>query len=547
MSTTNLDAENRNLAKPPEWSWNAEIIRSFPGRFERYFDDHFGFRTWLIRTAKQAEWVYDRSEAGIAIGRDDWLYQGKEADLVNSHCVQLRDEELRSWQDLGRSRRDWFERRGIAFIWSMAPNKHTLYPEYFPETAATPRNPLCRGDLLSERLGREAGVDFIDLRPVLLEAKAAHRVYHRTDTHWNQLGAFFGARAILKRVRARFPEVSEPSLEGFEVRRVVDEYGGNLSGLLSIYGLRFPEERYALAPRRRLRRATHRRDASHRSELGRPSKEAAGDGDGKVRASHGRDGPRLLRLRADADHRRALREDRLSPLLRQPRLLGHRRREAGSGDRPFRGGETPAPSTQGPSSRAPDDFDRTMSDTPIYPAISRGELARHTTAVLNRGNSRNPDVLLVEVGGRQLVVKDFAPRAVWVRTTIGRWITAREVRALRALDGPAVGAAFSRLRSTHWRSRSSTGPVDACRESWPGELPPEFLGRLETALREMHRRGVAHLDLRHRSNVLVGEDGEPDPDRLRFGADLPPGEPASLAGCSLCSAGSISACGREVA
>lgn len=244
-----LNAENRNVAKPPEWSWNAEIIRSFPGRFESYFDDHFGFRSWLIRTAKQVEWVYDRTKAGIAIGRDGWLYQGKEADLAHSHCVQLRDEELRSWQELGRSRQDWFERRGIAFIWSMAPNKHTLYPEYFPETAAAPTNPACRGDLLSKRLGRETGVDFLNLRPVLLEAKEAHRLYHRTDTHWNQLGAFLGARAILKRVRARFPQVSELSLEGFEIRRVVDEYGGNLSGLLSIYGLRFPEERYALAPR----------------------------------------------------------------------------------------------------------------------------------------------------------------------------------------------------------------------------------------------------------------------------------------------------------
>jgi len=244
-----LNAENRNLAKPPEWSWDAEIIRSFPGRFERYFDDHFGFRSWLIRTAKQVEWVYDRTKAGIAIGRDDWLYQGKEADLASSHCVQPGDGELRTWQELGKSRQGWFESRGIVFIWSMAPNKATLYPEYFPETAAAPRDPVCRGDLLSKRLGREAGVDFIDLRPVLLEAKAAHRVYHRTDTHWNQLGAFLGARAILERVRVRFPQVSEPSLEEFEIRRVVDEYGGNLSGLLSIYGLRFPEERYALAPR----------------------------------------------------------------------------------------------------------------------------------------------------------------------------------------------------------------------------------------------------------------------------------------------------------
>ena len=149
-----------------------------------------------------------------------------------------------------------------------------------------------------------------------------------------------------------------------------------------------------------------------------------------------------------------------------------------------------------------------MSDSAIHPEISRGELARHTTAVLNRGNSLNPDVLLVEVDGHQLVVKDFAPRGVWVRSTIGRWITAREVRALRALDGlPSVprllGSIDSQAFAVEYR------PGRRMSRKLAGRVPPEFLGRLETALREMHRRGVVHLDLRHRSNVLVGEDGGP--------------------------------------
>lgn len=149
-----------------------------------------------------------------------------------------------------------------------------------------------------------------------------------------------------------------------------------------------------------------------------------------------------------------------------------------------------------------------MSDTPTYPAISRGELARHTTAVLNRGNSLNPDVLLVEVDGRQLVVKDFAPRGVWVRSSIGRWITAREVRALRALDGlPSVPRFLGSIDSLAFAVEYRPGRRMS--RKLAGRVPPEFLGRLETALRDMHRRGVVHLDLRHRSNVLVGEDGGP--------------------------------------
>ena len=149
-----------------------------------------------------------------------------------------------------------------------------------------------------------------------------------------------------------------------------------------------------------------------------------------------------------------------------------------------------------------------MSDSPIDPAISRGELAEHTTAVLHRGNLRNPDVLMVEVRGRRLVVKDFAPRGVWVRNTIGRWITAREVRALRALDGlPAVPSFLGSIDALAFAVEYRPGRRMS--RKLAGRVPPEFLERLETALREMHRRGVAHLDLRHRSNVMAGEDGSP--------------------------------------
>jgi predicted Ser/Thr protein kinase len=158
-----------------------------------------------------------------------------------------------------------------------------------------------------------------------------------------------------------------------------------------------------------------------------------------------------------------------------------------------------------------------MTDTPTHPAISRGELARHTTAVLNRGHSRNPDVLLVEVDGRQFVVKDFAPRDAWVRTTIGRWITAREIRALRALDGlPSVPRFLGSIDSLAFAVEYRPGRRMS--RKLAGRVPPEFLGRLETALRDMHRRGVAHLDLRHRSNVLVSEDG--DPILIDFGSAL---------------------------
>jgi serine/threonine protein kinase len=105
-------------------------------------------------------------------------------------------------------------------------------------------------------------------------------------------------------------------------------------------------------------------------------------------------------------------------------------------------------------------------------------------------------------------VKDFAPRGPLVRAWLGPRIAAREARAYQALEGhPAVP------RFLGW-----IDPLAFAVEYRPGRrmsrsladaLPPEFLPRLEAALREMHARGVAHLDLRHRSNVLLAEDGSP--------------------------------------
>ena len=105
-----------------------------------------------------------------------------------------------------------------------------------------------------------------------------------------------------------------------------------------------------------------------------------------------------------------------------------------------------------------------------------------------------------------MVVKDFAPRGALVRATLGRWITRREARAWRALDGhPAVPRFLGQIdalafaveyRPGQYLSRSLS--VDA-----------EFLPRLEAAVEGLHERGVVHLDLKHRDNVLEGEDGRP--------------------------------------
>jgi hypothetical protein len=141
-------------------------------------------------------------------------------------------------------------------------------------------------------------------------------------------------------------------------------------------------------------------------------------------------------------------------------------------------------------------------------ALSRAELGAAKATLLSRGGRRNPDVLLVERDGERLVVKDFAPRGPLVRALLGPRIAAREARAYQALEGhPAVPRFRGWIDSLAFAVEYRPGRRMSRRLA--EALPAEFLPRLETALREMHARGVVHLDLRHRSNVLLGEDGSP--------------------------------------
>jgi len=138
----------------------------------------------------------------------------------------------------------------------------------------------------------------------------------------------------------------------------------------------------------------------------------------------------------------------------------------------------------------------------------RAALAAATERVLNRGSRANPDVLLVRHAGRLLVVKDFAPRGAWVRRWLGPWISARELRAWRALTGhAAVPRLLGRIDRLAFAVEYRPGQSLFAAHRQP--LAEGFLGELAQALAEMHRRGVVHLDLRNRTNVLCDESGRP--------------------------------------
>jgi predicted Ser/Thr protein kinase len=138
----------------------------------------------------------------------------------------------------------------------------------------------------------------------------------------------------------------------------------------------------------------------------------------------------------------------------------------------------------------------------------RSEIDFASSRVLSRGGWGNPDVYLVETARGPIVVKDFGARSRPIRALIGPWLIRREMAAYRRLAGMVavprlLGPVGRRAFALEYR------PGTLLSRALRGRLPADFLTELEAAVVEMHRRGVVHLDLRHRSNVLAGDDGRP--------------------------------------
>jgi hypothetical protein len=119
-------------------------------------------------------------------------------------------------------------------------------------------------------------------------------------------------------------------------------------------------------------------------------------------------------------------------------------------------------------------------------------------------------VLLVRGhGGPPVVVKDWSRRNPWVRALIAPFLVRHELAMLaRAAGVPGLPRSHRRIDRLALELEFIEGrPLR--RRSFGGALPPEFFAALERMLAGLEARGVAYLDLRSPSNVLVTPSGAP--------------------------------------
>jgi RIO-like serine/threonine protein kinase len=140
--------------------------------------------------------------------------------------------------------------------------------------------------------------------------------------------------------------------------------------------------------------------------------------------------------------------------------------------------------------------------------FDRAALAGAERKLLRDGRFANARVERVRIDGTDWIFKDFASRAFLVRHTVGRFLLDREVRALRRLEGlRGIPSQAFRLDGSSMAARFVPGRALA--DIPNGPVASDYLVALEALLRQVHARGLVHLDTRGGGNLLIGPDGSP--------------------------------------
>ena len=242
-------AENRELAPFPRYDGTFESIARYGNQFGHWFDDHFGFRSTLVRWYGEMRLFVLGTPPSPAVvqGRDGWFYYGEDGSIEDyARAEPLTPAALDNWRDTIVRTRDWLHGRGIAYVFFIAPDKYVLYPEFMPSTIRRV-GPTSRTDQLYGRIHDVGSI--VDVRPPLVAAKKVERIYHQTDTHWNDRGAFAAYQAIIAAVRTRSP-ATQPAWTRDDFEAEANETEGmDLAGMMGLTRV-MREIDLALVPKR---------------------------------------------------------------------------------------------------------------------------------------------------------------------------------------------------------------------------------------------------------------------------------------------------------
>ncbi len=178
--------------------------------FDTYFSSNFAFRKSFIQMDSMLKYnLFNYTgEREVIAGKDDWLfYEQALKDYDGSEI--LSDAEIEEIADAIERLSEEVKKQGGDMVFVVAPNKMEVYGEYMPYyLKESPKDG--NYEKLMKALSQK-DVKYVDLKNVLKSDSTYGdiKLYHKWDSHWNNLGAAVAYREIMKTTELQFTDYSD--------------------------------------------------------------------------------------------------------------------------------------------------------------------------------------------------------------------------------------------------------------------------------------------------------------------------------------------------
>jgi hypothetical protein len=234
--TTYITAmEKRSPTSLPEFPATSDELSGYPGKMSAYLDDHFGLREALLNRYTRILFSAGVSVSPkVTLGKDGWMYfDYYDINKTYRGDNPFTETDLKNWTDQFLAYQKWLEERNIPLLLVAIPEKQQVIPQNLPNWLKTGSE--SRVDQLKNYITRhDLDLTLLDLKSDLLIAQQEDPTFMKTDTHWNQFGAFVGYTAIMDYLKGMFPQLDPLDLNRDVTFAPVHHHNADLARFLYI-------------------------------------------------------------------------------------------------------------------------------------------------------------------------------------------------------------------------------------------------------------------------------------------------------------------------
>jgi hypothetical protein len=221
--------ENRMLANFPEMAGMRRHPGDFIRGFDTWFKDSTGFREQLValyNVIDKNRWLngigYTDGQGNYLIGKHGHtFFAGRRGSLIDKFQGKqfLTDDQLTNMAIKLDEVKTYLDSKGIPLIVMFCTDKESIYPEFYPSLIRRGPEPI-QLDLITNYLQEHTDVDVFNIRQALLAEKNNFKLYNVSSgdlTHYNEIGAFFAYRELMRHINIFFPEIIPYELKDIDI------------------------------------------------------------------------------------------------------------------------------------------------------------------------------------------------------------------------------------------------------------------------------------------------------------------------------------------